>query len=189
MSIIGPFVNFCQFFCLSVKMNNDMSFFNEMAIVFSIKKLLASKHTTLRSAIVSSTTFGSGQHLVPLLCSPPQALLIMDTSCVLIWIISKSHQTKSIISSNGTQIPISNQYQTKICPRSKLELQNPFSNPICNKIDGGNQEAGLLENTIKLTKPQNQEVGLILFFFFFGANLALLLIDGGLVQYVEQQQY
>ena len=42
---------------------------------------------------------------------------------------------------------------------------------------------GLLENTFKLTKPQNEEVGLALFFFFFfffvGANLVLLLIDGG----------
>ena len=128
MSIIGQFFNFCQYFYLCVKRNNDVSFFNDMATVFSIKKLLASKHTTLRSAIVSGTTSGSDQHLVPLLCSPRQALLlIMDTSYVLIWIISKSHQTKSIISSNGTQIPISNQYQTKICPRSKLELQNPFS--------------------------------------------------------------
>ena len=66
----------------------------------------------------------------------------------------------------------------KICPRSKLELQNPFSNLNCNKIDGGNQEAGLLENTFKLTKPQNQEVGLTLNFIFW-ANLVLLLIDGG----------
>ena len=141
MSIIGLFVNLCQFFCLCVKRNNDVSFFNDMTTVFSIKKLLASKHTTLRSAIVSSATSGSGQHLVPLLGSPPQVLLlVVDTSCDLIWIFSnKSHQTNTIISSNGTQIPISNQYQTKICPRSKLQLQNQFfNNPSGDKIDGGN---------------------------------------------------
>lgn len=57
-------------------------FFNDMATVFSIKKLLTSKHTTLRSAIVSvdpkkkkkrstvvsSAAPGSGQHF----SSPPQ---------------------------------------------------------------------------------------------------------------------
>ena len=37
---------------------------------------------------------------------------------------------------------------------------------------------GLLENTFKLTKPQNQEVGLVLIFSFW-ADLVLLLIDGG----------
>ena len=56
----------------------------------------------------------------------------------------------------------------KICPRSKLELQNPFfNNPSCNKIDGGNHKVSLLENTFKLMKPQNKEVGLAPFFFFF----------------------
>ena len=146
MSIIGPFVNFCQFFAYMSNGTMTCLFFNDMATVFSIKKFLASKHTTLRLAIVSGATSGLGQHLVHLLGSPPQALLlVVDTSCDLIWIISnKSHQTNSIISSNGTQIPISNQYQTKICPRSQLELQNPFfNNPSCNKIDGGNQEVCL----------------------------------------------